>query len=280
MLCDVFSGFLRKQNNGQGLGTTLGRWLNTSHISNYIDIHIQRFFVVYEDWMMAYFKIIDKRFPDSTLRCFPLHPPLSVEEHKWSRFGTGRVISATSADLGFAKSWLDTCERTHSLKYGCTASAQRPSGLPLSIIDCKTRRVRLAGDGEPYICLSYVWGQSASRATTCGTELPEVVPKTIEDAIFVALELGVPQLWVDQYCISQTSPEDKHNAIASMHLIYAGAVLTIVAAGSDDASSGLPGIRGTFRQVQGHVTIGSSSFIMSHDLHNEVEASQWNTRGW
>lgn len=49
-----------------------------------------------------------------------------------------------------------------------------------------------------------------------GIELPEVpikgefngelsahLPKTIKDAIFVAKEIGIPSLWVNQYCINQ-----------------------------------------------------------------------------
>jgi hypothetical protein len=51
-----------------------------------------------------------------------------------------------------------------------------------------------------------------NSSTTCGAHLLHDVPKTIEDAMFVANKLGIPQLWVDQYCINQPAqPRRKHS---------------------------------------------------------------------
>ncbi|KAH7382242.1 heterokaryon incompatibility protein-domain-containing protein [Pyrenochaeta sp. MPI-SDFR-AT-0127] len=285
MLCNVFSDFLQ---GGEDLsdsnaehGEDLDRVeLNPDHISKDSILVIQHL-VMQEFYLhMRYFTIKNKAFPDRILQCFPLQPPISQYKHRAQRIGPGRLVDAVRADLGRVETWIGRCEMYHSSRSGSTCSVRRPLGIPLSIIDCKTRQVRLAREGEPYICLSYVWGQSYSHANLCGPDLPELVPKTIEDAIFVALELGIPQLWVDQYCISQTNPEDKHNAIASMHLIYGCAVLTIVAVGSSDASSGLPGVRGTLRHAQRQLAIGPYSFILFQDLREELKTSRWNTRGW
>lgn len=59
-----------------------------------------------------------------------------------------------------------------------------------------------------------------------GEALPDHLPSTIEDAILVAVELGVPYLWVDRYCIDSRY---RHDVIRQMDKIYAGAELTIIA---------------------------------------------------
>jgi hypothetical protein len=89
-----------------------------------------------------------------------------------------------------------------------------------------------------------------NSSTTCGAHLLHDVPKTIEDAMFVANKLGIPQLWVDQYCINQHNLAENIATINIMDAIYGNAELTIVAASGFDAHSGLPGIRRTSRISQ------------------------------
>ncbi|KAJ2987586.1 hypothetical protein NUW58_g4422 [Xylaria curta] len=110
--------------------------------------------------------------------------------------------------------------------------------------------------------------------------LPSDLPRTIEDAISVANELGIPQLWVDQYCINQEDAEEKMKTIQDMNLIYGGAELTIIAASGEDASAGLPGIRETPRQTRRLVRSGHYTFWMSRDISMSFRSSRWNTRGW
>jgi hypothetical protein len=57
--------------------------------------------------------------------------------------------------------------------------------------------LRVAEPGELYVCLSYIWGGSAGDQTPYGSQLSNN-PQTIADAMFVALDIGIPQLWVDQ----------------------------------------------------------------------------------
>jgi len=118
------------------------------------------------------------------------------------------------------------------------------------------------------------------RDTSFSTRLPDHIPKSIEDAMYVAKRLGIPQLWVDQYCIDQHNPTARSATVQSMGLIYGGAVLTIIAAGGIDASSGLPGIRGTSRAAQSFIKVGGREFLILDDIRARVNASQWDSRGW
>jgi hypothetical protein len=112
--------------------------------------------------------------------------------------------------------------------------------------------VQLIESYEPCICLSYVWGgYTASKETpNIGSQLPVQIPKTIKDAIQVANRLGIPLLWVDQYCFDQNDISMRTATIESMDLIHGAAAITIIVASGADASSGLPDVRGTTRKRQ------------------------------
>jgi hypothetical protein len=203
--------------------------------------------------------------------------PLHVRLRRRRPFDTGRRIIRDLAEINRVEEWIGNCQTHHTLKC-CATTSIRPTSM-LRIIDCKTRMVRLAEPGEPYVCLSYVWGSSIARPLGLDGRLPVDVPKTIKDAMLVAEQLHVPQLWVDQYCIDQKDIHMKASAIKDMNLIYGGAHLTIIAASGIDASSGLPGICGNLRKQQQTVRIGSMKFLVS-DTYYQVRKSKWNSRGW
>ncbi|KAI1361453.1 heterokaryon incompatibility protein-domain-containing protein [Xylaria arbuscula] len=192
----------------------------------------------------------------------------------------GQDAGANSPDLPHVKQWLDNCRNSHSAVRSPCTPLRIPPRAPLRVIDCHTRMVRLARSNELYICLSYVWGKENTSSSFDGTALHSDLPRTIEDAISVAIELGIPQLWVDQYCINQGDAEEKMKTIQEMNLIYGGAELTIIAASGEDASAGLPGIRETPRQTRRLVRSGDYTFWMSKDMFMSFKNSRWNTRGW
>ncbi|KAF1833452.1 HET-domain-containing protein [Decorospora gaudefroyi] len=181
-----------------------------------------------------------------------------------------------SADLECAKQWMMTCRKSHGMKC-CRKAPARHSKTALKVIDCFTKQVREAGPKESYVALSYVWGNALGGSTS--RSLMDA-PKTVTDAMFVAVQIGIPRLWVDLYCIDQNDHAAKGDAIASMHLIYGGAKVTIVAASGTNASSGLAGICGTPRLRQKSVQIGNYTYIQEEDIDARVEHSRWNTRGW
>ncbi|KAH3972182.1 hypothetical protein HBI18_113720 [Parastagonospora nodorum] len=135
--------------------------------------------------------------------------------------------------------------------------------------------------GTPYVCLSYVWGNSCV-AEHHSKKVPAVLPKTIEDAMYVTLQLGISYLWVDRYCIDQKNAAEKHRLITNMDAVYRGATLTIIAAAGDGPDHGLPGINGTPRRQRyySHVVKSTGQEIVSIDVPREIQTSTWNTRGW
>jgi len=211
-------------------------------------------------------------------RLFLLQKPLTNSVGTTNDFG--QDAGANSPNLCYVKQWLDNCRDSHSLVRSHCTPLRIPPRAPLRIIDCHTRMVRLARSNELYICLSYVWGKYNTSSSFDGTALPSDLPRTIEDAISVANELDIPQLWVDQYCINQEDAEEKKKTIQDMNIIYGGAELTIIAASGEDASAGLPGIRETPRQTRRLVRSGDYTFWMSRDISMSFRSSIWNTRGW
>jgi len=126
----------------------------------------------------------------------------------------------------------------------------------------------------PKLC----WGDCKATDHALDARLLLGAPKTIEDAIHVAEKIGIPQLWVDQYCINQHDIKMRSATIQSMDMIYGSAALTIIAASGEDAASGLPGIRGTTRAQQRTMRIGR--YEVPSNIRDQVRASRWNSCGW
>jgi hypothetical protein len=99
--------------------------------------------------------------------------------------------------------------------------------------------------------------------------------------MWVALELEIPYLWVDRYCIDQTNDAEKHHLIQNINIIYSDTALTIVAAAGDGPHHDLPGINHTYRPSQ--ITIVRPSgleYIAIHEPFSELSGSTWSTRAW
>ncbi|KAH4354399.1 hypothetical protein HBH99_256890 [Parastagonospora nodorum] len=96
----------------------------------------------------------------------------------------------------------------------------------------------------------------------------------------VAIELGIPFLWVDRYCIDQNNWQQKHTIIRNMDKIYSGADLTIISSVGEDPHHGLPGVRGTPRQSQFLLQGEFCTYIGAPAIKEEIEKSKWSSRGW
>ncbi|KAF1965525.1 hypothetical protein BU23DRAFT_627324 [Bimuria novae-zelandiae CBS 107.79] len=79
-----------------------------------------------------------------------------------------------------------------------------------------------------------------SGAEQASRELQHDRPATVEDIITRTRNLGLRYLW--RQCINQEDRSTKHTQVKNIYLIYAKLYATIVAAVSDDAQYGLPGI--------------------------------------
>jgi hypothetical protein len=186
-------------------------------------------------------------------------------------------VPANLGDIMLAKSWIFKCLQLHEEHCG----QDSPSGFPLKVINCASRKLCEIAHGTPYVCLSYVWG-NASVTHEISSTLSGCLPKTIEDSIWVTLQLGYLYIWIDRYCIDQQNDAEKHRLIMNMGAVYRGATLTIIAAAGDSPHSGLPGINGTPRRQQYSHAVGTSGQrIISLEVpEHDIRESVWNTRGW
>ena len=108
------------------------------------------------------------------------------------------------------------------------------------VIRCTVRATGLR-DGEPYECLSYVWGDSSKlRTISLADEVVEVT-----ETLYFALrrlrrQTNTRALWVDQLCIDQWDTKQKTQQVNMMRDIYGGCTQCLIwlgeIAGDDEDS--------------------------------------------
>lgn len=181
------------------------------------------------------------------------------------------------------RKWLNFCCNHHTKLCGITGD--RPAKLEL--IDCVTLQVVAAPQGAKYVALSWVWGSQS--ATQPGRELgpdgvlrlPSNLSLLMKDSLSVTKALGFQYLWVDKFCIDQTSEDAKREQILNMDLVYECSELTIIAAAGADGTHGLPGVSSQPRKQQRIAFSGRYQIIWSMaDPQNAIRRSTWSTRGW
>ncbi|KAK7755045.1 hypothetical protein SLS62_002860 [Diatrype stigma] len=175
--------------------------------------------------------------------------------------GRAQLLDPLWIDEDLIQGWHSRCMQEH----GQECDREKIEGLetvhPTWLVDvidgCLSPLV--VGDGG-YITLSYTWGQVESFRTKrenlrelqepgilLSGPISEQIPATIRDAIGVVRHLGERYLWVDSLCIVQDDEEALSRDLRRMHLIYSSSILTIVAAGGQDANYGLRGIKNLSR---------------------------------
>ena len=190
-----------------------------------------------------------------------------------------RMLNREEVSWNTVRSWLKSCEELHGQQCESRSNTPLEDGW---IIDCLSYKIVRAIPGCRYAALSYVWGDIASQISTehCTLNL-EAVPKTIKDAIAVVRSLDLQYIWIDRYCIHESSIEHKVQQIRQMHKIYEQAYVTIVAAAGHDIDFGLPGVGQQPRLEQPQTRVGSTILLSSLPIiDRDVPYSTWNTRGW
>lgn len=154
--------------------------------------------------------------------------------------------------------WLDVCDRKHS-----TDCARPPSSLfgitgyrPARLLHIQTDHqstpvlVKLVDTphqfGLRYCALSYCWGDAKFVTSTIETYqshyfkgiLVKKLPRTYQDAITVAINIGVYYIWIDSLCIIQGYANDWETEITKMAAIFEGSYLTIAAGSASNAHMG------------------------------------------
>lgn len=179
-------------------------------------------------------------------------------------------------DLMKARSWVHDCAQNH--ESACLAVVQLTTGI--SLIDCDTSKIIPAPPGSAYVALSYVWGAPDAHPPTSAGLLSSVLPLVIVDAIHVTLGLGFKYLWVDRFCIDQSS-STKLDQISQMDAIYRNAEVTIVAAAGDGPDYGLPGVSSRQKVDQPLLSLKNIDLfpVMRHP-HRTIASTRWYTRAW
>lgn len=219
--------------------------------------------------------VLERRLPDvlRPLAFWPSHHTivcmLRTDQTKFALPAIAYPLSAR-ADLQAARSSLERCQQTHP---DCEDES---IFIVSSLIDCASLDVIDPPENSKYAALSYRWGKES--CSPIGMKSKKRYPDTIMDAATVCLQLGIPFLWVDRYCLHKRDPV-RAQEIASMHHIYRRAEVTIIATAGSGAHYGLPGIGDTARIYSPVINIGNIELF--RDLSRTVDPpSEWMTRAW
>lgn len=213
------------------------------------------------------------------------HEPVGVgREPNWKFWKRIHLKKEPFPGLAKIISPLSACCQNHPPE-----TCGKPDGprIEITLIDCSSRRLIKTQSSVPYAALSYVWGKDTTPVPLApgpGMHLADKVLRVIEDAMVVARYLGLPYLWVDQYCVDQQDEEVKARQIDEMHQVYGHADVTIVAAAGEDATDGLaPSSSSGFHRATGWKATWLSEYQSVDDQRSAIASinrSVWNTRGW
>lgn len=197
----------------------------------------------------------DRLFPDAPKPITSiLVPSEDLVLHSHWRFPSYNTGSAQS--WYFAKFWYRTCRKHHK-----TCNRKNPEGsgesqwYPTRLIKISrwTNNLRLViteteRPQSSYVTLSHCWGKADFIQLTQDTLdqfqkdiIFSDLPKTFQQAVGVARDLGLYYIWIDSLCIIQREEtlEDWIREAPKMDQVYSNAVLNISATGARDSSQGL-----------------------------------------
>ena len=207
----------------------------------------------------------------------------------------GRARIEQGVDAAQIQSWLQSCNQHHGELCNSPPWLGYLPQLPsLRMIDVEQGCLVKMQEQCPYVVLSYVWGRELQFKCT-NSLLPslemkfglvqhwEQIPPTVQDAVNLVRLIGLRYLWVDSLCIVQDSQADLQDQFPKMGQIFGNALLTIVAADGDDASTGLFNnsniASGVGRQcVRYSKDLGL--LICPPDLNTVLKETRWATRAW
>ncbi|KAL7933335.1 heterokaryon incompatibility domain-containing protein [Trichoderma chlorosporum] len=141
--------------------------------------------------------------------------------------------------------WVHACKRDHASCWetlsGSVIDESQPPELPSRVLHVSGNNVRLLpseGRRGRYASLSHCWGSSGrlplktTRANLKNhlRDIPwALIPKTFQDTITVARNIGLAYVWIDSLCIVQDDHQDWLKESKRMGSIYEQAELTIAA---------------------------------------------------
>ncbi|KAI1107049.1 HET-domain-containing protein [Jackrogersella minutella] len=168
-----------------------------------------------------------------------------------SRFVERYIVSDRNPDghIEFARALLAGCKKNHP-ECG-SADADSAPEMPTRVLDLgispgstKLVSTHALGLREPYLALSYCWGQGVRHATELndgnhGALLESVdetaLTTTHLECMGIARQLGIRYVWIDSLCIIQGNLADWNYESKRMAQVYGNATLTVIAARSADS---------------------------------------------
>ncbi|KAH8602623.1 heterokaryon incompatibility protein-domain-containing protein [Bisporella sp. PMI_857] len=142
---------------------------------------------------------------------------------------------------------------------------------------------------SPYITLSHCWG-SASPFHTNKKNFPlllenislSVLPRTFQDCVFAAQELGVQYIWIDSLCIVQDDRNDWARHAQSMDKIYENSLFTLAAVSSPNSfvpflGPDAPSDRGNWQAINIDVDMGIMKSVSASggSSRTQLKARRW-----
>lgn len=241
----------------------------------------------------------------------PPHMILQQREVAWGGhleipIGTDKALYLNDGHLETMMKAAEMCRRKHTLCGGGDDTEEvkkkdgTAEGLVFRLIDVDDRIVRLADQSEDYVCISYMWGDShrlsrlsvfddgdakgggGSFDPSMPRSLPDKLPQTLEDVLWVVRSLGLRNVWIDAYCIDQGNQAEAELAFANMDSVYERAALTICPFWVD-SDAGLHGVSRPF--TDHHARPVGDQYISwhykdEHPLDAEIAGTPWHGRGW
>ena len=204
--------------------------------------------------------------------------PLAAIQRKTS-------VASKGSPVPRLREWLDTCNAEHEHHCAVSSETDITTWHPAWLIDSVERRLVRAKPSDRYLALTYVWGAPTRRGSSQAStqllkenveawqqSLPDNdIPRTFQDAMWLAKKLGLRYLWIDRLCIIQDDEAEMDNHVRRMAYIFANAYLTIVGA-AGDAHTGLISLN-----PKVPTRTGSNGSRENREL---ILSSRWNTRGW
>ncbi|KAI5860765.1 heterokaryon incompatibility protein-domain-containing protein [Durotheca rogersii] len=200
--------------------------------------------------------------------------------------------------------WFRTCRDSHD---ACKKQELGLARLPperlieiLKVGDKLYWRLTFGSNikNSSYVTLSHCWGNSDhiqlekdSKGSIARFEEKQKVselPQTYQDAMRVALSLGVPYIWIDSLCIIQNDKKDWENQSSLMGDIYHNACCNIAASWGADGTTGCfstrpsntkPDMSTTFSVLRGGEREDYS--VHNQDAYrSDIMHAPLNGRGW
>lgn len=152
---------------------------------------------------------------------------------------------ASDAHFDLIQSWIHTCtDKTQHSTCNIDIRFRKPTRL-LDLACFREDVILIDGDVSkgPYAVLSYSWGAVLQLKLLRSNlqELQERIPfnrlsRVAQDTVGVCRKLSISYLWIDALCIIQGDDGDFSTEAPRMQDVYAGSLLTIVAADSKDTT--------------------------------------------